>query len=126
MSQFNLFEEKETGKNVNKRRKFLNKIFLQKTNYRINQYRVESLEENTEAPLGFNDALYAFNTGQVYEVLYKDNKSSTIKSYSESHINNKKFLIYIITQDVVFNNETLKMVYIKDITFGVLYEQIKA
>ena len=36
------------------------------------------------------------------------------------------FLIYIITQEVIFNEELSTITYFKDITFGVLYEQVKA
>ena len=36
------------------------------------------------------------------------------------------YLIYIVTQDVIFNEEISTITYFKDITFGVLYEQVKA
>ena len=35
------------------------------------------------------------------------------------------YLIYIVTQEVLFNDEISTITYFKDITFGVLYEQIK-
>jgi hypothetical protein len=35
-------------------------------------------------------------------------------------------LIYIVTQDVLFDEEISTITYFKDITFGVLYEQMKA
>ena len=38
----------------------------------------------------------------------------------------KRFLVYIIQQEVTFNDESHYMTFFKDITFGVLYEQIKA
>ena len=37
-----------------------------------------------------------------------------------------KFLVYIINQEAVFNDEKVTITFFKDITFGVLYEQIKA
>jgi hypothetical protein len=37
-----------------------------------------------------------------------------------------KFLIYILSKQVYLNDEAHTMTFIKDITFGVLYEQIKA
>ena len=38
----------------------------------------------------------------------------------------KKFLINIVMQDIMFDFEMHTIVFIKDITFGVLYEQICA
>ena len=35
------------------------------------------------------------------------------------------FLIHIVTQEALFNEEISTITYIKDITFGVLYEQVK-
>jgi hypothetical protein len=35
------------------------------------------------------------------------------------------YLIYIVTQEALFNDEISTITYFKDITFGVLYEQIK-
>lgn len=35
-------------------------------------------------------------------------------------------LVYIVSQDILFNDELSTITYFKDITFGVLYEQIKA
>ena len=32
------------------------------------------------------------------------------------------YLIYIVTQEVIFNEEISTITYFKDITFGVLYE----
>jgi hypothetical protein len=37
-----------------------------------------------------------------------------------------KFLIYILSKQVYLNDEAHTLTFIKDITFGVLYEQIKA
>ena len=36
------------------------------------------------------------------------------------------YLIYIVSQEVIFNEEISTATYFKDITFGVLYEQVKA
>ena len=35
------------------------------------------------------------------------------------------YLIYIVTQEVLFNDEISTITYFKDITFGVFYEQFK-
>ena len=35
-------------------------------------------------------------------------------------------LVYIVSQEILFNDEVSTITYFKDITFGVLYEQIKA
>lgn len=42
------------------------------------------------------------------------------------HSNNAKLLVLVISQQVIINDEEHVMTVFKDITFGVLYEQIKA
>jgi len=37
----------------------------------------------------------------------------------------KRFLINIIIQEVILNDQVENIVFFKDVTFGVLYEQIK-
>jgi|TARA_B110000305_G_scaffold222610_1_gene266395 hypothetical protein len=44
---------------------------------------------------------------------------------SESEAQNEN-LFYIMSQDILFNDELSTITYFKDITFGLLYEQIKA
>jgi hypothetical protein len=36
------------------------------------------------------------------------------------------FLIYVVNQEILFDEELSTITYFRDITFGVLYEQIKA
>ena len=76
-----------------------------------------------------------FESGQVYEIVYKDSFTGTfltndqlIKSRDPASLpeNCKKFLIYIISKQVFINDELHTLTIFKDITFGVLYEQIKA
>jgi hypothetical protein len=38
----------------------------------------------------------------------------------------KAFLIHILTQEVFYNEQPCTIIYFRDVTFGVLYEQIKA
>ena len=47
-----------------------------------------------------------------------------ITEANESYQN--KFLVYIINQEIEFNEEPVTITFFKDITFSVLYEQIKA
>jgi hypothetical protein len=45
----------------------------------------------------------------------------------EVDINEKNILlIYIVTQDALYNDEACTITYFKDITFGILYEQMTA
>ena len=44
---------------------------------------------------------------------------------NESEVQNEN-LFYIMSQDILFNDELSTITYFKDITFGLLYEQIKA
>ena len=76
-----------------------------------------------------------FESGQVYEIVYKDSLTGNFISSNEiaSKLSRSnlphpchKFLIYIINKQVFINDELHTLTIIKDITFGVLYEQIKA
>jgi len=37
-----------------------------------------------------------------------------------------KFLVYIINQEIELNEEVVTITFFKDITFGILYEQLTA
>ena len=43
----------------------------------------------------------------------------------DSERERKRFLINIIIQEVILNDQIENIVFFKDVTFGVLYEQIK-
>ena len=90
-----------------------------------------------EKPVTLYDCITKFESGQVYEVLYKDTRGNFISNVKllndvgdkDTHVKEgreKRFLIYIIQREVKFNDEAHIMTFFKDITFGVLYEQIKA
>lgn len=51
---------------------------------------------------------------------------SKLAGYKTKTSEKKKFLVQIITQKVFINDEPHVLTLFKDITFGVLYEQIKA
>ena len=38
----------------------------------------------------------------------------------------RKLLVYIINQEIEFNEEPVTITFFKDITFGILYEQMMA
>ena len=106
---------------------------------------VQQIEDQPFLPIQFKDAIKDFESGQVYSVLTKDeygnfNVLSQQVEFSfaervQKQLENKDikpeftengFLIYIVTQEVLFNEEISTITYFKDITFGVLYEQVKA
>lgn len=67
----------------------------------------------------FYQAIKEFQSGSVYKV-QKHTKS-------DNPTNEEKiFLIHIIKQQIIYNDEPHEIAYIKDVTFGVLYEQSKA
>jgi hypothetical protein len=70
--------------------------------------------------------IYQFSSGQVYEVLFKDYLGNFVSPKRTNEQNKDKFLVYIINQEAIFNDEKVTITFFKDITFGVLYEQIKA
>ena len=73
-----------------------------------------------------------FQSGQVYEIVYKDMFTGKFISSDELHDRqgtsdkHHKFLIYITSKQVYINDELHTLTIIKDITFGVLFEQLKA
>ena len=122
-------------------------IFLQKQPYKIVDQVVEHGEEQSYAPIQFKTALQNFESGQVYRVL-KQNEDGELSCNSDNsmtfadrvNLNKTKgdqerkgstektneHLVYIVQQEILFNDEVSTITYFKDITFGVLYEQIKA
>jgi hypothetical protein len=96
--------------------------------------------------IAFFDAIKEFENGQVYSVFTKDqdgNFKEEINSHSDfsfaervnNHLKKSSFnsldekngrLVYVENQEVLFNEEISTVTYFKDITFGVLYERIKA
>jgi len=58
--------------------------------------------------MSFIKALPTFRSGQVFEVIANELT--------------KKFLICVIEQEVLFKGEKQRIVFVKDVTFGVLYE----
>lgn len=74
------------------------------------------------------EQIKSFESGQVYEIVYKDSLSGDFISSIEvskrcnPNATSNKFLIYIISKQVFINDELHTLTIIKDITFGVLYE----
>ena len=93
---------------------------MQKTCYRISGGRIESTQEAILKPQSLLQSLSSIESGRVYEIMYQGEvQKKTAKDYDN-------FLIYVIKQEVSINEEAHIMTLFKDITFGVLYEQIKA
>ena len=63
-----------------------------------------------------------------YNTLSKDKDFSFAERVVNQNLNTEiskndsGYLIYIVTQEVLFNDEISTITYFKDITFGVLYE----
>lgn len=102
---------------------------------------VKQIEDQPFLPIEFIDAIKEFESGQVYSVLTKDDGGSfnvlsqqaefsfaeRVQNQIEKKALKKEntdngFLIYIVTQEVLFNEEISTITFFKDITFGVLYE----
>lgn len=102
---------------------FLENVYLQKSPYLINGKNLEKMrEEQPSKPIEFNLAVKDFESGQVYYVLYKKDEANFIAlNQSEGD-----FLVEVVTQDIYYGEESSTITYFKDITFGVLNEQIKS
>jgi hypothetical protein len=125
---------------------FLKNVYLQKSPYKINDQKyVEQIEEQEFCPVLFKEAIKGMHSGQVYSVLTKDEQGAfavlskkaeeTFAERVTNHLSGKRnfnnnvqdsYLIYVINQEVIFNEEIAMISFFKDITFGVLYEQVKA
>ena len=116
-------------------------IFIKKTCYVINNQRVETTVIAEEQPTSIIQTLKNFESGQVYEVLFRNvvgefvsinqlkkskKRNSRIDQILRSEEDQGQFLIYIVNQHVKINDTPQTLTFFKDITFGVLYEQIKA
>ena len=119
----------------------LQNMYLQKTPYKIINRHVEHGDEPSMSPIKLIDSVKDFQSGQVYRVLGQDSKGKfrchksdnpsefadkVAKANKEELGDEKEYLVYIENQQIVFNDELSTITYFKDITFGVLYEQIKA
>ena len=84
-----------------------------------------------------------FESGQVYRVMAQDpqggfkclsepkmsfaDRVAISRNHEESASDApNENLVYVVSQDIFFNDELSTITYFKDITFGVLYEQIRA
>lgn len=56
----------------------ITKIYLQKTNYKIDSQNIELQDTAQEPPLNFFRSIRQFENGQVYEVLLKNNEGEFI------------------------------------------------
>ena len=117
---------------------FVEKIYAQKTPYFLKDDNVQYDNAESQVPLLFIDALEKFKSNQVYKILKKDDDGH-LKSY---HHKNQKpfqnfadrvqdekysinhFLVQVVTQNVLFNEEVAQITYFKDITFSVIQDQI--
>ena len=123
------------------------KIYLKKTCYKISNLVVQQGSDLHETPQPLSKSLAELETGQVYEVVYKvkdnflsheemvehnlninqnrnvkfKNPISATKYEKNSHI-----LIHIVNNKATLNGKIHTLTFLKDVTFGVLYEQIKS
>ena len=109
-------------------------------NIKINKDSVEKGEDIIYQPLSLIDSIRSFQDGQVYKVLTKDKNGLLVSLQHEketpfaervaNHLKGSQkksdFLIYLVNQEILFDEELSTITYFRDITFGVLYEQIKA
>lgn len=87
---------------------------------------MEESNENFIHPVPFRDSIMNFIDGQVYEVLFQSAEGKLVE-FSDIYLNNqnlknKRFLIQIIYKDIMLNDKPKKIVFFKDVSFGVLYE----
>lgn len=62
----------------------------------------------------------------MYEVLFESIEGKLLE-FSDIYlkneaIKNKKFLIQIIYKDIILNDKPKKLLFFKDVSFGILYE----
>lgn len=60
-----------------KKRKFLQKVYLQKTSYKIVNQIVEYNERAIEIPKNLVEHISDFENGQVYEIMYKGGNTAS-------------------------------------------------
>ena len=119
------------------------KIFLRKTEYKIENQQVKSSDTEPARPKSSLQSINEFKTGQIYEVVFNHKgrflnfKEMTEKlnpiqksKYAESmeipgqgqEDKNSHVLIHIVKKTVKINNKDHVLIFLRDVTFGVLYE----
>ena len=64
--------------------------------------------------------------GRKKQVAFADRVAKNNKNKEDVLNDNNILLVYIVTQEVLYNDEPCTMTFFKDITFGILYEQMTA
>jgi hypothetical protein len=57
---------------LKKQKKYLSKVYLRKTIYKIKNQVVEQSDHPLETPLNLIQTIQNFESGQVYEIVFKD------------------------------------------------------
>ena len=128
----------------------LDSIYLDQTIFKIDGSSVEVMKKRAlERPAKLNDCLSTLENGSIYKVMYMSEEnefrelthqpkvSFADRVAQQVELNNEagprnfqkkdnSFLIHIVIQDAIFNEKPCNIIYFRDVTFGVLYEQIQA
>jgi len=81
-----------------------------------------------QQPLTLYDQMLNFKSGEIYEVLIRNNDGSFSNhntGQSESD-RSRNFLIHVIITQVLVNDKLENIIFFRDVTFCILHEQIKA
>jgi hypothetical protein len=84
----------------------------------------------------FIDSIRYFKNGQVYKVLIKNDEGQylSVKNLQNEHLmqkiqnylngtyQNDDFLVYIVSQEILFEEEVSTITYFRDISFGIVQD----
>ena len=62
--------------------------------------------------------------GAEFDLMVDDNENEWEAKESNLEPQKRKFLIYIVNQEIELNEEAVTITFFKDVTFGILYEQM--
>lgn len=118
-----------------------NKIYLKQVGYKIVDQVMHHVNLINTQPFSLRKSLDEFETGHVYEVVYKDNsgrylsREQIIESgmsmrnrnqvsdiVEQSDNSNNHILIHIVNKHTTLNGKSYTLTFFRDVTFGVLYE----
>ena len=99
-------------------------VYIRNTCFKIENNKLIEEELEPKMPETLYNSIHKFVSGEIYEVILKGYDGN----FSSFHMENlgensvKNFLVNIVIKNVMINDKPEKIIFFKDVTFGVLYE----
>ena len=103
-------------------------IYIRNTSFKIQNNKLIEEEQSPHVPETLYNSIPNFVSGEIFEVILKcyDGSFNSFQVEDLAENKNKNFLVNIVIKDIMINDKPEKILFFRDVTYGVLYEQIKA